>query len=230
MDLIETGITNPIEHWYYKHKFWFIENSHLWKQRDRNILIDIGAGSALFSKQLLQNETIATAVAVDTGYSNDKDEVRDGVVFRRTSEYRGYSHFLLTDVLEHIEDDHTFLKQIVDKSDPCSSFLITVPAFMSLWSGHDVYLRHFRRYSKQELTNLIVASGLRLVSVRYTYCTVFPLAFIQRKLLARNRISSQLSENNAFVDRVLRLLLFPDRYFSFFPFGVSIFLEAVKDA
>jgi hypothetical protein len=230
MDLIETGITNPIEHWYYKHKFWFIENSDLWKERDKNILIDIGAGSALFSKKLLQNQVIASAVAVDIGYSNYQEELRDGVVFRRNSDYRGYSHFLLTDVLEHIEDDYAFLKQIVDKSDPSSAFLITVPAFMSLWSGHDVYLKHFRRYSKKGLTHLIVDSGLRVVSVRYTYCTVFPLAFIQRRLLAKNTNISQLRENNAVVNWVVRILLFPDRYLNFLPFGVSIFLEAVKDA
>ena len=59
MDLIETGVKNPIHHWYYAHKFNFILKSALFKSKESISLVDIGAGSALFSKELLKRKIIS---------------------------------------------------------------------------------------------------------------------------------------------------------------------------
>jgi hypothetical protein len=100
---------------------------------------------------------------------------------------------------------------------------------MSLWSGHDVYLKHFRRYKKLELRQLAEQSGLSIASIRYTYSTVFPLAYLQRKIAGNNPGDSHLRENNWLVSLILRIMLLPDRWISFLPFGVSLFLVATKD-
>jgi hypothetical protein len=65
MDLIESGILNPIDYWYYRHKFWFIKKSRFWGSQRDNLLVDIGAGSALFSKELVRIKKIKSAVAID---------------------------------------------------------------------------------------------------------------------------------------------------------------------
>ena len=228
MDLIESGVSDPIKHWYYSHKFWFIQKSQSWKS-DRIInLVDIGAGSALFSKELFSRGVVDKVVAVDTGYEKDLD-VRDNIIYCRSTDFSGFTHFLLTDVLEHVKEDGEFLKDIVSGADRNSAFIITVPALMNLWSGHDVYLRHFRRYTKSELRQLVEESGLSVTSVRYTYSTVFPIARLQRRFSSKNSQNSQLRENSFVVRLTLRILLLPDRWISFLPFGVSLFLEAVKD-
>ena len=228
MDLIESGVSNPIKHWYYSHKFWFIQKSQSWKS-DRIInLVDIGAGSALFSKELFSRGVVDKVVAVDTGYEKDLD-VRDNIIYCRSIDFSGFTHFLLTDVLEHVKEDGKFLKDIVSGADRNSAFIITVPALMNLWSGHDVYLKHFRRYTKSELRQLVEESGLSVTSVRYTYSTVFPIARLQRRFSSNNSQNSQLRENSFVVRLTLRILLLPDRWISFLPFGVSLFLEAVKD-
>lgn len=59
--------------------------------------------------------------------------------------------FLLTDVLEHVEDDRAMLGRLVEAARPGSYFLITVPADMSLWSEHDRSFGHHRRYDRQLL-------------------------------------------------------------------------------
>jgi 2-polyprenyl-3-methyl-5-hydroxy-6-metoxy-1,4-benzoquinol methylase len=228
LDLIESGVTNPINHWYYKHKFWFILNSGLWSANNSVRLIDIGAGSALFSKQLVQMNVIKHGVAVDTGYAQDSIDPDSGILFRRTSSFANFSHFLLTDVLEHIENDEEFLSEIVDQADPGSLYIVTVPALMSLWSGHDVYLKHFRRYTKTELCLLVKSAGLEIVSARYTYSTVFPLAYFSRKMLHRKSEGSQLKENSRVASSALQVLLLLDRWISRLPFGVSLFLVAKK--
>lgn len=228
MDLIENGIRNPIKHWYYQHKYWFISQSKLWDTEGDKLLLDVGAGSALFSKELLRTGKVKSAIAVDVGYKENIEILEDGVLLKQSTGYAGHSHFLLTDVLEHIENDQQFLSEIVKQADKESAFIITVPALMCLWSGHDLYLKHFRRYTKKNLTNLISNAGLKIVSIRYTYSTVFLLAYFQRKYLVKGSSESQMKDVNPVLRWILTLLLIPDRHITFLPFGVSIFLEAVK--
>lgn len=58
---------------------------------------------------------------------------------------------LLMDVLEHIEDDVGFLKDVVLSLPRGGRVLITVPAEMALWSRHDQEVGHFRRYDMKTL-------------------------------------------------------------------------------
>jgi hypothetical protein len=228
LDLIESGVRDPIKHWYYQHKFWFISQSNLWKNKGEKSLVDIGAGSALFSKELLRQKLVTDVVAIDTGYEIES-ESKGGITYRRSTSYSEFTHFLLTDVLEHVENDEEFLTEIVSEADSNSVFFITVPALMSLWSGHDVYLKHFRRYTKLELRQIAEKSGLSVASIRYTYSTVFPLAYLQRKIAGNDPQDSHLRDNSWLVSLILRIMLLPDRWISFLPFGVSLFLVATKD-
>lgn len=228
MDLIESGVKDPIKHWYYRHKYWFISQSNLWNNKGVKSLVDIGAGSALFSKELLRQGLVKEVVAMDTGYKIES-ESKGGITYRRSSSYSGFTHFLLTDVLEHVENDEKFLKDIVSVADSNSAFIITVPALMSLWGGHDVHLKHFRRYTKLELRKLVEQSGLSISSIRYTFSTVFPVAYVQRKLSGNDSQNSHLRENGWAVGLIMRIMLVPDRWISFLPFGVSLFLEATKN-
>lgn len=228
MDLIESNIENPIKHWYYKHKFWFIKTADIWERNTDISLIDIGAGSAVFSKELLRQNFVQRCVAVDTGYLEDSEDADCQLSYRRKVEYAGFTHFLLTDVLEHIEYDEKFLSEVVSNADQGSVFVITVPAMMSLWSSHDVYLKHFKRYTKSELCSLVKLAGLEVVNVRYTYATVFPIAYLSRKISYRSSGNSQLKQNNWFTSLAVRSLLFPDRWISRSPFGVSLYMTAKK--
>ncbi|MEV4324867.1 class I SAM-dependent methyltransferase [Microbispora rosea] len=67
---------------------------------------------------------------------------------------------LAFDVLEHIEDDHTAARELVRVLRPGGRALITVPCDMALWSAHDVASFHFRRYAREELTDLLRGAGL----------------------------------------------------------------------
>ena len=75
MDLIEGGLDNSIEHWYYSHKFKqllkLIENEFDVPRK----LIDVGAGSALFSITLLELFPKLSIIAIDTGYEEAQAEL-----------------------------------------------------------------------------------------------------------------------------------------------------------
>lgn len=53
---------------------------------------------------------------------------------------------VMSDVLEHVEDDSGLLGDIVERCAPGTWFVLTVPADMTLWSTHDEVLGHYRRY------------------------------------------------------------------------------------
>lgn len=53
---------------------------------------------------------------------------------------------LLTDVLEHVDDDRALLARAIAVVPAGGHLLVTVPADPSLWSRHDTDFGHFRRY------------------------------------------------------------------------------------
>ena len=54
------------------------------------------------------------------------------------------------DVIEHIEDHEKALDEIYRVLRPHGKYFLTVPAFQSLWSNHDVVNHHYRRYTKKK--------------------------------------------------------------------------------
>jgi len=54
--------------------------------------------------------------------------------------------------------------------------VVTVPAYRWLWSAHDEFLHHKRRYSAAELREKISAAGLRAAQLTYFNSLLFPLA------------------------------------------------------
>ena len=83
------------------------------------------------------------------------------------------------DVIEHIEDDAAAVAEIFKMMAPGAHLVVTVPAFMSLWSHHDEINLHFRRYTAQQLEALLRPHG-EIVDVRY----LFHSLYIPKRLIA----------------------------------------------
>jgi hypothetical protein len=84
------------------------------------------------------------------------------------------------DVIEHVEDDVGLVREYVGKVAPGTRFIATVPAFMWLWSGHDVFLEHFRRYTLGGIERVLRAGGLTVELGCYFYATLLPLVAFSR--------------------------------------------------
>ncbi len=63
------------------------------------------------------------------------------------------------DVLEHIQDDATFLTGLRKLLRPGGRLYVTVPAHPILWSVNDVQVGHRRRYSRAGLEDLVARAG-----------------------------------------------------------------------
>lgn len=177
MDLKEEHLLGDMvnSHWYYRAKMAALR--HVIRNVPVNRILDVGAGSGYFSRGLLEQTKAASAVCVDLGYPADRDESVAGkpLAFRRRLERSDADLVLMMDVIEHVEDDVGIVREYLDKVPGGTRFVVTVPAFMWLWSGHDVFLEHYRRYTLRQLEAVLEAAGLEIESGQYFYGAVLPL-------------------------------------------------------
>ena len=230
MDLIEGNLINPIKHWYYAHKFRmickFIQNQITTASQ----LMDVGAGSALFSLELLKIMPKLKVTAVDTGYKLPKVlDTENRITYLQDCKGVEAEIYLFNDVLEHVPNDVEMLSEYVSSAPVSSKFVITVPAFMSLWSGHDVFLKHFRRYKRPEINRVIELSGLKVLKSQYLYAPLFPLAWMVRKLPQSQKVTSQMKDHGKTINNAMLFVLKLDLLLSkILPFGISIIVLAEK--
>ncbi|MBF0290838.1 MAG: hypothetical protein HQK86_01635 [Nitrospinae bacterium] len=96
---------------------------------------------------------------------------------------------LALDVLEHQEDDNAFIAEIFGKwLAPGGHALITVPAFDSMFSNHDRFLSHYRRYSLGALERAMDNAPCRIISKGYLFASLLPVKVIS---LAVERITGR---------------------------------------
>jgi SAM-dependent methyltransferase len=233
MDLKEEDILGADigRHWYYRYKAAALRRAVADLQPRR--LLDVGAGSGFFSRHLLAATPAESALCVDIGYPADRDDSVAGkpVHYRRDTGPTDCDLVLMMDVLEHVDDDRGLVRHYASKVPSGAHFLVTVPAFAFLWSGHDVFLEHKRRYRLPEIEAVMQGAGLEIVRGAYYFALVFPLAAAVR-LTDRNTTEprSSLKRHGAVTNGMLSALCAAE--LPLFPFnrlaGLSAFVLARK--
>lgn len=219
MDLKEEDILGEevSGHWYYKAK---AEALRVYVEPlNAKCVLDIGAGSGFFSEWLLRNTPLQQSICVDISYpvEHEKHLVGKSIRYLRACDRVEADLVLLMDVLEHVDNDAGLLREYVEKVSAGTHFFITVPAFSFLWSAHDEFLEHKRRYTLQQIEAVVAQAGLCLVHGSYYFGLVFPLALATRlagKLFAANRRapSSQLKAHSPMVNGLLSGICALDRH------------------
>lgn len=133
-----------------------------------------------------------------------------------------------SDVLEHIEDDTAAAAEIARVMRPGSVAIISVPAHPWLFSEHDTALRHFRRYSKAAIRQLLERNGLKILRLTYWNAALFPAICLRRLMVSRrsqSRARSDLGVTPTLINEGLAALLAMEaailRHTSL-PWGVSL--------
>lgn len=180
MDLKEEALLggDVHRHWYYRAKL-----AALLKATDdlpQKSALDVGAGAGFFSRALLAAGRADKAICVDPGYPDDHDEEVAGrpLQFRRASPESAddVGLVMMMDVLEHVPDDVALARDYVEQIPSGARVIATVPAFQWLWSGHDVFLEHYRRYTLPQLEKTLISAGLKIEFGSYYYGAVLPAA------------------------------------------------------
>ncbi|WP_066804174.1 class I SAM-dependent methyltransferase [Moraxella oblonga] len=214
MDLKESDILGDDvnKHWYYIAKARAMQN--ILHNVQAKTVLDVGAGSGYFSRYLLEHSNVQAGVCVDISYPTEYDDTHSGkpLYFRRSildTAQAGIAPVdlcLMMDVLEHVEDDVGLLKTYVEQVPSGTKFLISVPAFQFLWSSHDVFLEHYRRYTCQHLAETVQSSGLNIIQNHYYFGAVFPIALTMRlfeRIFPKKETKSQLVKHHPLTNAIL---------------------------
>lgn len=177
MDVKEEGILGPAikDHWYYVSKGRALRMMLGGETVDE--VLDVGAGSGVFTRQLIDFGLARRGVCVDPGYDAEHIETHNGreIAFVRGVDAVPQKLLLMMDVLEHVDDDIGLLREYTDRMASGGRVLISVPAFQFLWSGHDVFLEHRRRYTLAQIEEVARQADLRILKGNYFFGALFPL-------------------------------------------------------
>ncbi len=200
-------------------------------------ILDIGCGSGLMLNELekLGNTTGMDMSNEAISFSKEifKGTIKQGFLPHNVPfEANQFNLITALDVIEHIENDIESLKSIRRILNEHGIAIITVPAYMFLWSHFDELNEHKRRYTLPELKFKLQQSGLTIEKISYYNTFLFPIAYAVRKLnnlFGRNGSSDIDMPGNAVNFLLQKIFSFEKFFLRFlnFPFGVSI-LAVVK--
>ena len=142
-------------------------------------VLDFGCGDAFLVKALMKANIAHNFTAIDSAFYPE-------ILLNLSQETHGKIQFyndlpqqltpksdlaLLLDVLEHCENDKNVLQSLLNDNilREDATILITVPAFQSLYSQHDLLLGHHRRYNIQTLKALCQSVQLNIVESGYFF-------------------------------------------------------------
>jgi SAM-dependent methyltransferase len=197
-------------------------------------ILEIGAGTGGNLAMLSRFGTVSAvemdgkALQLAREKTGDRYDIRSGrcpddMPFPESS----FDLVCLLDCLEHIADDDGALDCAARMLKPGGAVLVTVPAYQWLWSRHDVFLHHQRRYSKGSLRALVSCCGLRLERITYFNTLLSPLAITVRlgDQLRGSEKASGAGVPAQSINNALHALFSTERHWlsrRSLPFGISL--------
>ena len=126
-------------------------------------------------------------------------------------------------VLEHIEDDRSALKNIARILGREAPLILIVPAFPCLYGANDKLVGHYRRYTKADLSEKLTDAGFIIERAYYLNSIGFVAWFVINRMLRQEKQSnSQIDVYDRFMIPVLRRM----EGFWTPPFGQSLVMVA----
>lgn len=122
-----------------------------------------------------------------------------------------YDGIFMLDVIEHIDDDKSFLHDAIEHLSPGGLIIINVPALESLYSEYDVVAGHKRRYSKRDLISLLEKCGVEPFYVGYWGFSLLGIAFIRKLYLnfvPKNKVIKRgFSPGSSIINFIFKILM-----------------------
>jgi len=165
--------------------------------------IDVGCGAGAYLYDLSQkgfngiaidtsHKALSIAKSLSQLYKSKFNFVSDFSL----DEINKYDYVLAFELIEHIIDDRNIICKFNKLLKTKGKLIISVPAHKNLWSKHDEWAGHYRRYDRSDLTGLLQNEGFRVLKI---FCYGFPIMNILlpiRIALAYIRIYSNRKNNN----------------------------------
>jgi SAM-dependent methyltransferase len=174
------------EHWWFRVRSKILTDQlHLLLKGIRPMqILNVGAATGA-STEMLQSFGEVSSLEYDqpsVDYCRDvlKLDVIQGSITALPYADASFDLVCAFDVVEHVEDDRLAVSELIRVCKPGGHVFVTVPAYMSLWSDHDVVNNHYRRYQQTELLALFSSGSL----LRSTYFNtlLFPMIWLARRI------------------------------------------------
>lgn len=146
-------------------------------------VLEFGAGDGAFAKQFRAQGADVDCVEIDAGL---RAGLRDlgcrtyGDI--REVESESYDFIYSVNVLEHIADLESEVKELRRVLRPEGVLFVFVPAFRMLWTSLDTEVGHVTRFTRASLVTALERGGFRVQHVAYFDSLGFPAALTVRFL------------------------------------------------
>ena len=177
------------EHWWFRARGEILL-SHLKRVTDRrqNIrILNIGAATGRSSELLMQLGDVTSVEFDKNCYEFSRDIVQipivQGSILALDFADNTFDLVCAFDVIEHVADDALAVSEMRRVCRKEGVMCVTVPAFMFLWSEHDVVNHHFRRYTSKILRGLFEGKDEVIFHSFFNFWLFFPIALY--RLLAK---------------------------------------------
>ncbi|MBI3814736.1 MAG: class I SAM-dependent methyltransferase [Nitrospinae bacterium] len=188
--------------------FWFRHRNNcivsivkFYPPENNGTIFDIGGGNGFVSLGLANAGFDVALVEPGTvGASKAKNRGIKDVICATTNIAKFKQHSLpavgLFDVIEHIEDDITFLQAVRGLMKKKGRLYVTVPSYPFLWSAEDVSAGHFRRYTLEDISNVLKSAGFEVEFSSYIFRFLPIPVFLLRTLPYKLGLSKVERKNN----------------------------------
>jgi ubiquinone/menaquinone biosynthesis C-methylase UbiE len=231
---------NAGEHWWYRARRELLRDLLDGKVRRGGVAIDVGCGTGEVMA-LLHDAGAGVVAGTDLSphaLGHAAGRVEHGSLLASRAEQLPLADscadvVVSLEVIEHLDSDLVALAEYRRVLRPGGTLLVTVPAYESLWSEHDEWAGHRRRYSAGQLTRAVGRAGFEVERTTYYFSFLVPPAFLVRRTPLRRLVNTtdEAASSSPLVTKVMagaakaeRALL---RRFDHLPFGLSIAAVAV---
>jgi hypothetical protein len=201
LDIKELNAAHSIDHHPWEYVRFDVIYSLFKKYRNKKIshIFDIGCGDTFFMERFYDRFSVPNYHGIDTAFNDEfihnhkiklakkKIELYKNLGDSKLAKTKADVVFLL-DVIEHIEDDRKFLRDL--HANPCITYdtqiYISVPAFKSLYVSRDKWLGHYRRYTLNQLGITLNECGYNVLIQQYFFTSLlFPrmLSVLKEKII-----------------------------------------------
>lgn len=174
-------------------------------------VLEVGSGSAVVVEYLSNLGYELGAVEPAPGGALRAAQRGASVAFEGTLEEAAFPESAfdvvgMFDVIEHLDDWYEVVVEARRVLRPDGTLVVTVPAFQWLWSHHDDWNEHRRRYSRKQLSSALSEAGFDTCFASYLFLPLLPAALFRA---GRDRVSERSSSAEA--ERKLETQLAPSR-------------------